>query len=143
MSAAESQKNFLGSGAASKVGADLDLTAPTEYVLGPVEKQFLLCAERGDCATVRRLLEEHKDHPEILNINCLDPLNRSALIAAIENENIELIMLLLDMGIQPKDALLHAIREEYVEGVEMMLEWEEKNHISGQPYVSCFRINKP
>lgn len=32
----------------------------------------------------------------------MDPLNRSALIAAIENENIELIRLLLEEGIQVK-----------------------------------------
>lgn len=51
---------------------------------------------------LNRLLEENKDNPEILNINCVDPLNRSALIAAIENENIELIKLLLDLGIQVK-----------------------------------------
>ena len=49
-----------------------------------------------------RLLEENKDHPEILNINCVDPLNRSALIAAIENENVELIRLLLELGIHVK-----------------------------------------
>lgn len=49
-----------------------------------------------------RLLEENKEHPEILNIDCVDPLNRSALIAAIENENIELIRLLLELGIQVK-----------------------------------------
>lgn len=26
----------------------------TEYALSPIEKKFLLCAERGDCAGVRR-----------------------------------------------------------------------------------------
>ncbi|KYN44525.1 Transient receptor potential protein [Trachymyrmex septentrionalis] len=105
-----------------------------DYILGPVEKHFLLSAERGDCATVKRLIEENQDHPEILNINCVDPLNRSALIAAIENENIELIKLLLELGIEVKDALLHAIKEEYVEAVEILLEWEEKIHKPGQPY---------
>lgn len=49
-----------------------------------------------------RLIQENQDHPEILNINCVDPLNRSALIAAIENENIELIKLLLESGIEVK-----------------------------------------
>lgn len=49
-----------------------------------------------------RLLEEHKGHPETLDINCVDPLNRSALIAAIENENIELINILLELGILVK-----------------------------------------
>lgn len=35
-----------------------------------------------------------------------------------------------------QDALLHAIKEEYVEAVEILLEWEEKIHKPGQPYVS-------
>lgn len=26
----------------------------TDYILTPIEKKFLLCAERGDCAGVRR-----------------------------------------------------------------------------------------
>jgi hypothetical protein len=98
MNASESQQNLLS----SAKGSQQSLTAPAEYILGPVEKHFLLSAERGDCATVRRLLEENQDHPEILNIDCVDPLNRTALIAAIENENIDLILLLLELGIQVK-----------------------------------------
>ncbi|XP_044730932.1 transient receptor potential protein [Chrysoperla carnea] len=105
-----------------------------EHVLTPVEKTFLLHAERGDCATVRKLIEDHKDQTEILDINCVDPLNRSALISAIENENIELIKILLEAGIQVKDSLLHAIKEEYVEAVEILLRWEEENHQPGTPY---------
>lgn len=49
-----------------------------------------------------RLLEEYKETPESLDINCVDPLNRSALIAAIENENVELIRILLEAGIKVK-----------------------------------------
>lgn len=49
-----------------------------------------------------RVLDENKETPEELDINCVDPLNRSALIAAIENENIELIRLLLEYGIKVK-----------------------------------------
>ncbi|XP_014293074.1 transient receptor potential protein, partial [Halyomorpha halys] len=107
-----------------------------EQVLGltPVEKKFLLLAERGDCATVRNLLDQYKDQPEILDINCVDPLNRSALIAAIENENMDLIRILLEYNIQVKDSLLHAIKEEYVEAVEVLLEWEESIHVPGEPY---------
>ncbi|XP_051159589.1 transient receptor potential protein isoform X2 [Leptopilina boulardi] len=135
MNQSESQQNLLSNESATgKTAAVQSLQAPAEYSLGPVEKHFLLSAERGDCATVKRLLEEHKGHPEILNINCVDPLNRSALIAAIENENADLINLLLDLGIQVKDALLHAIKEEYVEAVEILLEWEERIHVAGQPY---------
>ncbi|XP_034937713.1 transient receptor potential protein [Chelonus insularis] len=132
MNTSESREDLLQNEA--RAPSVQSLKPPTEYVLGPVEKHFLVSAERGDCATVRRLLEEHKGHPEILNINCVDPLNRSALISAIENENIELIKILLDWGIQVKDSLLHAIKEEYVEAVEMLLNWEEKNHTPGQPY---------
>ncbi|KZC10761.1 PREDICTED: transient receptor potential protein [Dufourea novaeangliae] len=132
MNPSESQQNLLAN--ETRAASMQSLTPPQDYCLGPVEKHFLLSAERGDCATVKRLLEENKDHPELLNIDCVDPLNRSALIAAIENENIDLIKLLLDLGIQVKDALLHAIKEEYVEAVEILLEWEEKNHAAGQPY---------
>lgn len=35
-----------------------------------------------------------------------------------------------------QDSLLHAIKEEYVEAVELLLEHEEKIHKPGQPYVS-------
>lgn len=82
-----------------------------------------------------RLIAEHKTEPSELNINCVDPLNRSALIAAIENENIELIRILLEAGIKVNDALLHAISEEYVEAVEMLIYHEETSHEPGQPYV--------
>lgn len=88
-----------------------------------------------------RLIQDYRDNPEELDINCVDPLNRSALIAAIENENIELIRLLLDEGIKVKDALLHSISEEYVEAVETLLQWEEQNHEPGTPYVSMLHIN--
>lgn len=89
-----------------------------------------------------RIIEENKDKPDDLDINCVDPLNRSALIAAIENENIELIRLLLEEGIKVKDALLHSISEEYVEAVETLLLWEEDHHEPGTAYVSCERYNK-
>ncbi|KAK9297020.1 hypothetical protein QLX08_009119 [Tetragonisca angustula] len=134
MNPSESQQNLLANETTGRAPSVQSLSPPTDYILGPVEKHFLLSAERGDCATVKRLLEENKDHPEILNINCVDPLNRSALIAAIENENVELIRLLLELGIHVKDALLHAIKEEYVEAVEILLEWEERIHQAGQPY---------
>ena len=101
MNTSESRQNLLNNEARAQSQLSL-VPQAGDYVLTPVEKQFLLCAERGDCATVKRLLEENKDHPEILNINCVDPLNRSALISGVENENIDLIMLLLDLGIQVK-----------------------------------------
>lgn len=140
----ESKENLVNSNSPSEnnlnhideEGKDLnsDLEVIPDIVLTQVEKKFLLSAERGDLASVRKLIHEYKDKPDDFNINCTDPLERSALIAAIENENIELIRMLLEEGIQVKDALLHAIKEEYVEAVETLLQWEEENHVPGQPY---------
>ncbi|XP_026279150.1 transient receptor potential protein [Frankliniella occidentalis] len=123
-------------GSKGNVGSSAQSLQPmsSEFSLSSLEKRFLLLAERGDVASVRKLLEDNKDKPDVLNINCVDPLDRSALIAAIENENADLIRMLLDYNIQVKDSLLHAIKEEYVEAVEMLLEWEEKIHVQGQPY---------
>ena len=68
------------------------------------------------------------------SIDCVDPLGRTALVLAIENENMPLIECLLKHGASPGDALLHAISEEYVEAVERLLIHEEGIHIPGRPY---------
>lgn len=49
-----------------------------------------------------RLIESYKGQPETLLIDCVDPLGRSALTVAIENENFELIQLLLEEGVKVK-----------------------------------------
>jgi len=69
------------------------------------------------------------------NINCTDPLGRTSLTISIENESFEMIEVLLEFGIHVADGLLHAISEDYVEAAELLLEWEEKNHKEGTPYV--------
>ena len=43
-----------------------------------------------------RMLESPACAAGILNINCCDPLGRSALLMAIDNENLEMVELLLD-----------------------------------------------
>ena len=43
------------------------------------------------------------------------------------------------LKVETKDALLHAINEEYVEAVEVLLEHEETIHKPGEPHVS--RLN--
>lgn len=58
------------------------------------------------------------------NINCRDPLGRSALMIAIDNENLEMVEILVDHCDNTYDALLHAISEEFVEAVEVLLECE-------------------
>lgn len=71
-----------------------------------------------------------------IDINCVDPLGRGAVTLAIDGENLEMLELLLVMEVQTKDALLHAINVEFVEAVEILLEYEELIHKEGEPYVS-------
>lgn len=52
MNQSESRENLVDNEA--RRPSMQSLQPPTEYVLGQVEKHFLLSAERGDCATVRR-----------------------------------------------------------------------------------------
>lgn len=72
----------------------------------------------------------------IPNINCVDSLGRSALTLAIDGENLEMVELLMMMGVDTKDALLHAINVEFVEAVELLLDHEESVHKEGELYVS-------
>lgn len=74
-----------------------------------------------------------------ININCVDPLGRSALLMAIDNENLEMVELLINHRVDTKDALLHAISEEFVEAVEVLLDHEDCSHRDGEPHVSCTR----
>ena len=60
-----------------------------------------------------------------IDVNCVDSLGRGALTLAIEAENLEMIELLVVMGVETRDALLHAINQEFVEAVELLLEHEE------------------
>lgn len=71
-----------------------------------------------------------------IDVNCVDPLGRSGLLMAIDNENLEMVELLIEYRVETKDALLHAISEEYVEAVEVLLDHEETVHKEGEPHVS-------
>lgn len=79
---------------------------------------------------------QRAQQPGWININCVDPLGRSALLMAIDNENLEMVELLIEHRVETKDALLHAISEEFVEAVEVLLEHEESFNRNGQPNVS-------
>lgn len=91
-----------------------------ESELSPMERAYLGAVEKGDYASVKQALEEAEIYFRI-NINCIDPLGRSALLIAIENENLEIIELLLSYNAHVGDALLHAIRKEVVGAVELLL----------------------
>ncbi|XP_078268718.1 LOW QUALITY PROTEIN: short transient receptor potential channel 5-like [Rhinoraja longicauda] len=91
-----------------------------ESELSLEEKAYLNAIEKGDYASVKQGLEEAEIYFNI-NINCTDPLGRSALLIAIENENLEIMELLLSFCVYVGDALLYAIRKEVVGAVELLL----------------------
>uniref|UniRef100_A0AAZ3NZS3 Transient receptor ion channel domain-containing protein n=1 Tax=Oncorhynchus tshawytscha TaxID=74940 RepID=A0AAZ3NZS3_ONCTS len=91
-----------------------------ELELSAEERAYLTAVEKGDYAGVKHALCEAEVYYNI-DVNCLDPLGRSALLIAIENENLEVMELLLDHGVATGDALLYAIRKEVVGAVELLL----------------------
>ncbi|XP_069752096.1 short transient receptor potential channel 5-like isoform X1 [Narcine bancroftii] len=95
-----------------------------ENELSLEEKAYLNAVEKGDYASVKQALEEAEIYFNI-NINCTDPLGRSALLIAIENENLEIMELLLSFSVYVGDALLYAIRKEVVGAVELLLHYRK------------------
>uniref|UniRef100_A0AAY4D108 Transient receptor ion channel domain-containing protein n=1 Tax=Denticeps clupeoides TaxID=299321 RepID=A0AAY4D108_9TELE len=91
-----------------------------EVELSPEERCFLSAVEKGDYAGVQHALREAQVYYNI-DVNCVDPLGRSALLIAIENENLEVMELLLNHGVATGDGLLYAIRKEVVGAVELLL----------------------
>lgn len=103
-----------------------------EAELSAEEKAYLSAVEKGDYASVKHALQEAEIYYNI-NINCMDPLGRSALLIAIENENLEIMELLLNHSVYVGDALLYAIRKEVVGAVELLLNYRKP---SGEKQVS-------
>lgn len=95
-----------------------------EAELSAEERAYLSAVEKGDYAGVKMALEQAEIYYNI-NVNCLDPLGRSALLIAIENENLEIMELLLNHGVHVGDALLYAIRKEVVGAVELLLSYKK------------------
>lgn len=107
-----------------------------ESELSTLERAYLGAVEKGDYASVKQALEEAEIYFRI-NINCVDPLGRTALLIAIENENLEIIDLLLSYNVHVGDALLHAIRKEVVGAVELLLNHKKPR---GEKQVVNFRL---
>uniref|UniRef100_A0A182YA85 Transient receptor ion channel domain-containing protein n=1 Tax=Anopheles stephensi TaxID=30069 RepID=A0A182YA85_ANOST len=118
-----------GGSAAFNMITNINLPVP----LSLEEKKYLLAVERGDLASVKRILQRAHRKRNV-NVNCVDSLGRGALTLAIENENLEMVELLVIMNVETKDALLLAINAEFVEAVELLLEHEELIHKDGEPY---------
>lgn len=73
------------------------------------------------CMVLKSILKQFQESSHI-NINTTDSLGRSALMIAIDNENLEIVELLVDHCDNTYDALLHAISVEFVEAVEVLLD---------------------
>ncbi|XP_061072825.1 short transient receptor potential channel 4-like [Conger conger] len=110
----------------------------SESELSAQEKAYLSAVEKGDYASVTQALEEAEIYFKI-NINCTDPLGRTALLIAIENENLEIVELLLGFNVYVGDALLHAIRKEVVGAVELLLNHKKP---SGEKQVPPILLDK-
>ncbi|NWZ69219.1 TRPC5 protein, partial [Acrocephalus arundinaceus] len=107
-----------------------------EAELSSEEKAYLSAVEKGDYASVKHALQEAEIYYNI-NINCMDPLGRSALLIAIENENLEIMELLLSHSVYVGDALLYAIRKEVVGAVELLLNYRKP---SGEKQVDVLQL---
>lgn len=121
------EEDSLGMGVVRK---EVDLTND--------EKQYLLAVERGDIPSTRQYLNMGLQTG--LNINCVDPLGRTALLVSIENENIEMIELLLSNNVELGDSLLQAINEENVEAVELLLNHEVATKGEEVSHLDCRHI---
>lgn len=98
--------------------------------LSQTEKKYLLATERGDIIKVKKYLEEacaNNEDPDEddFDKNAMDPLGRNALHIAIEYENLEMMEVLLTHNVESNEAILHAINEEFVEAVELLLLYQD------------------
>lgn len=92
-----------------------------EGELNGYEKLYLRSAEFGDANTVQKLINNAKQYG--LNVNCMDAMGRGVLRIAIEAEHVELLQMLLSYEvIELRDSLLHAISEENVQAVELIMQ---------------------
>ena len=78
------------------------VTLNMDLTLSFFTQLFLLNVERGDVQYTANLLKAMGKKKNILDIDCQDPLGRSALVISIENESLEMMQLLLEQGIQIK-----------------------------------------
>ncbi|KAG8281740.1 hypothetical protein J6590_052828 [Homalodisca vitripennis] len=104
-----------------------------EVPVGSRERRCGFNTETSVSVCHNRMMQRAQE-TDYININCVDPLGRSALLMAIDNENLEMVELLIEYKVDTKDALLHAISEEFVEAVEVLLDHEETLHKPGEPH---------
>lgn len=87
--------------------------------MNALERKYLLAVERGDLSILKEILKED------FNKNCLDPLCRNALVISIDNENLDILKILIEAKVDIGDSLLYAIEQNFVEAVELLLNYQE------------------
>ncbi|XP_045470630.1 short transient receptor potential channel 4-like isoform X1 [Harmonia axyridis] len=103
---------------------DLDYEiAPKSSILLPHlqanEKKFFELVHSGDVEDVRKFLENNLD----FNINCVNFQGVSALLVAVQTRNDHMVEFLISQnGIDIGDAVLHAVRDNQLKIVELLLE---------------------
>ncbi|KAF5403392.1 Transient receptor potential cation channel gamma isoform D [Paragonimus heterotremus] len=115
-----------------------------EGELSRAERCFLQAAEQGDLSTLKQLIDRADQLK--LNLNCTDTLGRDVLRIVIENEHLESLAVLLSIPqIDLRDSLLHAINEDNMSAVDLILHAEvdrasRKNlkGLLGRIQSSCF-----
>ncbi|CAF0793560.1 unnamed protein product, partial [Didymodactylos carnosus] len=125
-----SDKESVGDTGTSSTAAQF--IVKREPDLSQDEKKYLAATDRGDMANVRKYLESSvsSESDVQINVNCIDPFGRSALLIAIENENLEMIQLLLSYNVDTGEALLHAIDEGFVEAINLLLQHDDQKRIA-------------
>uniref|UniRef100_A0A6G1S4Q2 Transient receptor potential-gamma protein n=1 Tax=Aceria tosichella TaxID=561515 RepID=A0A6G1S4Q2_9ACAR len=93
--------------------------------MNELEREFLLAVQRGELDALRQFLKTRTLTQ--LDVNCRDPLDRNALIICIDHKDLDTMKLLLETDACVGDALLYAIKENYVEAVEALLQYLEVN----------------
>eukprot|EP00057_Strongylocentrotus_purpuratus_P025895 XP_011680369.1 PREDICTED: short transient receptor potential channel 5-like [Strongylocentrotus purpuratus] len=111
-----------------------------ELDIGPgrfdsMEKLFLAAAEKGDKKAILYALDNAPD----LNINSSDKDGRSALVIAIQNGNSDIIVVLLEHGIQLGDALLRAVDEQFIYAAQIICEHIKQKNIP--EFLKCRALN--
>ena len=122
----ESSENALESEQKQSESLEQNRPGSTTKDINNEEKRYLKGVLSGDIVNVRNILENAESLG--VNINCVDAWNRSALVIAVENENRDLLRLLLNSGLELNDAVWHAISEEYLDGVELILSEYERRY---------------
>ncbi|CAH8526030.1 unnamed protein product [Schistosoma turkestanicum] len=108
-----------------------------ENELTNLERLYLYAAEQGDLGTIKQLTDQSIELK--LNLNCTDTLGRDVLRIAIENEHMELLQFLVSLpNLELKDCLLHAINEDNVLAVEIILHAQTERGSKKNLKVSVF-----